>query len=102
MTPNEPGWAKLAFQNLKGHPTETLAVTCLLTGGGLLVGGFEYYISVGFPGTMFVINCLMKVVGQNHERRIAELDVQRLENLDGAALRASARKALNARRQKSK
>lgn len=101
MSGNEPGWASAAFRNLKGHPTETLAVTCLLVGGGLLAAQFEYYIAVGFPGTMFAINCLMRVMGQNHDRRIAELEVQRLETLDGAAIRASARKALDARRRKN-
>jgi hypothetical protein len=101
MSSNEPRWATAAFRNLKGHPTETLAVVCLLVGLGLLLGGFEYYIAVGFPGAIFIVNCLMKVLTQNHERRVAEIEVQKLEKSKGAALKASAKKALDTRKRKS-
>lgn len=96
----EQEWYKAAFSNLAGHPTETLAFCCMLFGGTLLFSGFEYYIATGFPGTIFVINCLVRVHSQNNERRNAELEISRLENLEGKAIQAAARKALDRRKAK--
>lgn len=96
----EQEWYKSAFNNLAGHPTETLAFVCLIFGVTLLFAGFEYYIATGFPGTIFLINCFVRVHNQNNERRKAELEIQRLENLEGKAIQAAARKALDRRKTK--
>lgn len=92
---------KSAIENLKGDPSAGLAGLAIISGLALLGLGLEPIFAFGFPGGVYVLYLLKGLFDNQHERRMAEFDVQRLEAERGRPLRQKTQKALTRRRTKN-
>lgn len=86
---------KNVLTGLKGHPEAVLAFAMATLGTGLLLKGFNPWISVGVPAAFYILYLLRMLMHDKHTEKLAELDVQRLENEKGKPTRSKNIRAIN-------
>lgn len=89
---------KSAIENLKGDPSAGLAGLAIVAGLTLLSTGFDPAISIGFPGTIYVLYLLKGLFDNHHQRRMADFEVQKIEADRGQQIRHKTQRALERRR----
>ena len=94
----EENWRRQAFENLKGRPKETLAAIALVVGGSLLAAGVDLWFAAGFPAVIFLLYAGFKLLDNRHQLRMAEIDVKKLEQVEGRRTAERAQRALERRR----
>lgn len=94
------GVSKSIADGLKGHPSELLAFGVIFLGCGLIAARVDTLIAVGFPGTIYLLYCFKSLLDNGHKRRIAEIEVQKIEAERGKAIQFKIDRALERRRAK--
>ena len=95
-----PGWIEQALKNVTGDSVATVAIVAIAAGVSLLYGGFDPWIACGFPGGVCILYQVRSLFDHQFKRRMALIEVQKIEAEQGKATRNKANKALARRRGK--
>lgn len=98
---NEPTteWYAAAFKNLIGDAQGTIALSSMIVGSGLLVWGLPPLVACGFPGAIYIVYGLRTFIDNGHQRKLAEIEVRKIEAESGIKAKEKLRRSLE-RRQK--
>lgn len=78
---------KAIVAGLKGNTDAVLAFALMVVGAGLLATGVSPWIACGLPLAIYVLYQFRMFTHDKHLERMAELNVQKLEQSKGKAIR---------------
>lgn len=90
-------WVKVAFENLKGHPKETLAGIALIVSMTLLLANVNPWFATCGPSTIYLLYIFKDYIDNLHKEHMAEKQIEETELKLGSRAREKARKALKKR-----
>ncbi|CDX18458.1 conserved hypothetical protein [Mesorhizobium plurifarium] len=93
-------WYKTALQNVRGDSLATITIVTILAGCSLLVAGVDPWKACGFPGTIYVLYGFRTLIDNGHKRKMARIEVEKIEAEYGKTVRMKTQKALERRRKR--
>lgn len=95
----QSSWVKTALENVRGDSVATVAIVAIIVGSGLLYAGIDPWLACGFPGGICILYQIRSLFDNAHKRRMAGIEVEKIEAEYGKSVRLKTKRALE-RRQK--
>ena len=77
------GAFKVVFENLKGHPKETLAGVAFFTAIALFYKGVDPWFAAGTPSVIYLLYIFKDYMDNSHKERMMELQARETEKIAG-------------------
>lgn len=92
------GMFKVVFENLKGHPKETLAGVAFFAVTALFYKGVNPWFAGGTPCAIYLLYIFKDYMDNSHKERMMELQARETEKTLGTRARSKAQRSLQKRR----